>query len=341
MAERFLTYNTEDQEAGLIGVDAQGRIKPGVYLYPNASGNDMTSTIRSALETYGGITLTGGTYIINNLVMPEYTTIRGMGKTTKLITTSSTANGVQMSRGCLIDGVEIVGTYSSRPTNANGISSGIMIQSDGNTVMHNPKIVNCTIRGFGMNGIYIYNTGYSAFSGVSIVNCDIYTCYNGIHFGAKAEYNKVTNVICRDCANGALNNGGNNVFTNCTFSDNTCAMQIQVRDADAFPNNGHGSCVGCSFNHSNSNDGYAIIVAGVTNGFVFSGCQIWYGKVFAEYSNGVLFQGCEFGGGTVTHTINSSCGLVHFSDCLYSAAPSITGTPKISNCYTFAGAEIN
>lgn len=308
------------------------------YIYPN-TGLDCTDVIEKALLDFGCVYLDKGEYIITDLQMPDNTRLTGKGKATKLLVSDYNHHAIICGSGCTIDNVEIVGKYTTY-SDTEGSDCGIYIEGNytSQPYVYNTKISNVTIHGFNKGGIYIYNTGIWCANSVSIVNCEIYWCYAGIYTSQNAEYGRFTNIICRNNYIGCLNNGGNNIFVCCTFTDNVVGFRIHEVNAEY--NGAHGSCIGCQINHSYNNNGNAIIARNVINGFVFSACQIWYGKVLVENTDSyvgkpVVFNGCEFGGGTPTIT---AWAKMLMNGCTFMATPTLNGWGDnrgitIANCY--------
>lgn len=83
---------------------------------------------------------------------------------------------------------------------------------------------------------------------MNVCNVHIQDCYAGINLPIRSEYHKFTNVSSVFCYYGCINNGGNNIFVNCSFSQNIIGFLINNENNQAW-NNGHGSVIGCTFNH--------------------------------------------------------------------------------------------
>lgn len=309
---------------------------------PNSNRN-VTELIEYMLSEYGYIHLQKGEYIIGDLQMPDNTIIQGAGEAT-IIKSISGKNGIIVGANCTIENVKI--TSDEGHTQSRGTTAGILVQGnyDDSPLKFNTKINNVTISGFSLAGIYGKSTGHWVANSISATNCRIYNCYAGIALEDFCEFNRFTNMLCYDNYTGLLNNSGNNVFTNCSFSNNTVGIYFDCIDNDRAGNNGHGAVIGCTINHSNNNNGYAMIIKGVsTNGYIFSECNIWYGKILIEENcNGILITNSLFGGGTPT--ITSWTSSVFLTNCLFKEQPTFTGnTNKIikNNCYLFDGTAIN
>lgn len=81
--------------------------------------------------------------------------------------------------------------------------------------------------------------------------------------------------------------------------------------------------------------GDAVVITDVSNGFIFTGCQLWYGEVRISNSRGIAFSDCQFGGGTPEIEVTGGYPAF-FSNCIFHAMPTLitnnTGT-KFDNCY--------
>lgn len=315
------------------------------YVVPD-SGNSINDVVVALLNKYGFAIFGKGTYLTTGFTMPDNTTIRGAGRASVLKTMATGQNAIVCGAGCTIESIEIDGGLTAYPSNE-GTASGISIigNRDSTPFKYNIKISNVTIHGFAKAGIYGYNTGTWVANSISVTNCEIYFCWAGILFGAYCEFNRVTNVLSRNNYCGVVNDGGNNIFVNCSLSNNQTAFYI--REEQATNNGGHGALIGCTLNHSNNNTGYAMILRNIINGFVFDACHIWYGKIIASDCAGLSLNNCVFGGGTpdVEHWDN---GLLLLNGCTFKQTPSFHGGHTgenvdnfiIKNCYMFDGTEI-
>lgn len=238
----------------------------------------------------------------------------------------------------LISNIHLEGLVQNIGSNPEGFGSGIRVEGTG-SVRYN-IIDKCQIHGFQGGGIVLNNNSYWVADSLTITNCEIWRNYAGIWTLPKAEYNRVSNCMLYSNYIGVLNDGGNNTFVNCDLTENQVGFYI---DANATMNNGHGSLIGCTINHSNSNAGYAFIMREIVNGFIIDGCNIWFGKILVSGSKGVMFSNCLIGrAATPIIQTDGNTGLVLFNGCAFYETPTITGTtpPTIRNCFTFDGNTI-
>ena len=323
----------------------------------------MTGPIMSMLNSTGYCHLGPGVfYVSGNINMPANSTLIGCGNKTKVILLDSVSSGyiVQPKGMCTIKDIYFLGG-SSAPSNileedSTNLGSRHCIYMVANvdssktsysyTTEHYNVIDNCQIDWFNGSAIYMNNTGGSSRGIVSATNINIVQCMVGINIDFYSEYNKFTNIITNRCNIACINNGGNNVFTGCTFHG---VQGFIINNSDGTKsNNAHGSCVGCTFNHiDNGNhpetlgNGYAIKVINTVAGFIFNDCQIWYGKLYVDRSKGVQFTGCEIGGYPAIETYGSY--KVFFMSCLFQDQPtkSLSSPVQFDNCYTYNGNTVS
>lgn len=139
-------------------------------------------------------------------------------------------------------------------------------------------------------------------------------------------------MCANECYYGCICNGGNNNFVNCDFSSNMVALLID-NSKNQSKNNTHGTFSACSFNHSDSNNGAAIRILGTRNGEIFTGCQIFYGKIEIENSTGIRFDAINMGRQTPIVVKDSSA--IVFSNCnMYNREESpLTQSGNVSLCF--------
>jgi hypothetical protein len=200
-------------------------------------------------------------------------------------------------------------------------------------------ISDVVIRNFTGGGITCYDTGYGTFNHLECCNVFIRECDAGINISYWSEFHKFTNVRTYNCYYGCINNGGNNVFVNCDFS--TCKLGFLMDNSqNQSPNNSHGSAIGCVFNHTDSNNGTGIKILNCDNGFIFTGCQIFYSKIDIEDSEGIVISSSNFGKNNC-NIIISGGGAILFNGNMHEGAPSsgtwisITNNQNVhfANCY--------
>jgi hypothetical protein len=152
----------------------------------------------------------------------------------------------------------------------------------------------CRIRNFSGGGITCRDTGYGINCSLSVTNCRIHNCGAGINISHFSEFHNFTNVTSTRNLYGCINNGGNNVFVGCGFDGNTVGYLIDNSEKQS-PNNAHGSCVACTFNHTDFNKGVGIRILGSRPGYVFSDCQMFFSNVEIDNSVGIQMNHFNFG----------------------------------------------
>lgn len=310
------------------------------YLAPSGDNTDRTADIITMLSTQGVCRLGKGNYYVKDLMMPNYTSIIGVGSGTKIIR-SGTDDGFAIKLGtrCCVKDCWIMGkstdiTISETLGNRHGILWQGTYTADQNAPLRG-MISNVHISSFSGGGITCYDTGYSVNTCLMADETYITNCGAGINIAFKSEFNKFTNIHSYANWFGCINNGGNNVFTACDFSGNKVGFLMDNASGQS-PNNSHGSAVGCVFNHTNSNSGIGIKVLGCENGYVFTGCQVFYSQIYLENSDGITFSNCNFGANNCSITVKNG-GATLFANNMHQATPtiSITGNANVHfvNCY--------
>lgn len=333
--------NFEFQITKTPTVKSRNTILP--IIHPNRDEN-LSDLINTTLEQCGKVILGKGTYVLKNpIIMPDNSTIEGAGEAT-IIQAGSGKNGIVAGANCYIQNVRI--HSEDGHTDARGSGSGILVQGnhENQPLKYNVKIDNVTIDGFSLAGIHGIATGTWVADSITASNCRIFNCYAGILAEDYSEFGRYTNILCYNNYMGLLNMSGNNVFVNCSFSNNTVGVYL-IGDEEPSGNNGHGTLVGCTINHSNNNQGFAVVCRGLdANGFVFDSCQIWYGKIQVENSTGITFNNCMLGAyNTNTEIINYTANDLFLMNCLFKVGATFSGSggeTHTINCFKFDGTPI-
>lgn len=338
------TYNittsphiTTDDNGWLQAVDTDTASETGK--------TDMTGAIMSMLTDTGYCKLSKGIfYVSGSIDMPEGSTLEGCGEDTIIRLLSSTESGycVKVTKFNTVKGIRFSGGRSDyEPTSTIGTRNGIhyTANADGTgasmPAIEQCVIDNCWFENFSGSAIYCSNTGGSVGKPLMVSNCFINRCTAGINIAYYSEYQKYTNVVVTHCYYACINNGGNNVFTACTFHG-TIGFSM-----DGSRNSAHGSVVGCTFNHidnwnrpSTHGGGTAILISNAANGFIFTGCQIWYGAIDVRGSRGIAFSDCLFGGNSPEISVTGSLPAF-FANCIFHATPTlnVNESTKFDNCY--------
>ena len=302
---------------------------------------DMTPAIMAMLTETGYCHLGEGVfYVSGNIDMPEGSRIEGCGYNTIIQLLSSVESGycVRMQKRNTISNLRINGAFSSITIDGTqGTRTGILFVAnedgqEGGAAFDSEccMVNNVWIDNFSDSGIKCHNTSISTFRGMYATNVYIARCWAAINIDYYSEFHKFTNVCTYSSWYGCINNGGNNVFTACTFN----AYYIGFYIDGTQPNAAHGTINGCTFCHIGSNNGTAIKVENIVAGYIIANCQIWYCGIEVVNCRGVLFDGCEFGrgkesDGSVCASISVSGGeLTMFNGCIFHL--DATRPPKIT-----------
>lgn len=337
---------TFNQYTNTYNVTSTPTITTGTNNYLASTGDttDRTADIAAMLTQTGICNLGPGLFVVNNLSMPKNTALLGSGPKTEL-RLAGTADGyaVKMSDYCQVSDLTISGAAAdiTLPETVGG-RHGILWQGN-YTENHNgnlqPKqglvsdVAICRMTG---GGITCYDTGYSTFNNLCVVNAQIRNCGAGINVSYWSEFHKFTNCRCFGCLYGCINNGGNNMFVNCDFS--SCQNGFLMDNSQGqSPNNAHGACIGCIFHHTANNTGVGIKILNCDNGYIFDGCQIGFSRTIIEDSVGIVFSNTFFGQATNCDITITGGGAITFANNMHIAKPPITVTNNANvhfvNCY--------
>lgn len=313
------------------------------FLHSTNDTRDRSSEIEQLLAKYKVCILGSGAFYVSGVMMPEDSSIMGMGACSELILSEEVQSGyaIQMTSRCSVRNLAVKGAAEDieRPTelgDRHGIAfMGEATPQDRGDPPVDSMISGCQIRSFTGGGITCKSTGYGINCSLCVSDCRIHQCGAGINISYFSEFHKFTNVVSTRNLYGCINNGGNNVFVGCAFDGNTLGFLIDNSRKQS-PNTAHGSCVACTFNHSNYNEGVGIRVLGAKPGFVFSDCQLFYSDIEVENSKGIQFN--HFNLGAVKVRI---CGesTVTIHGCIFTKPPEeftvdSEAKVKVWDCYT-------
>ena len=313
-------------------------------LEPSGGTDDRTADIMLELQTNGVCVLGNGDFYTSGIDMPEGTSIIGLGKKSKLILNTEVGSvyAIKMNSNCTVKDLFISGG-SFDYTSEVGDRDGILWAGSGSSATSpiNSVVSGCYITGFSRGGITCYRTSSGSTNHLMASQCFIENCGIGINIEDLSEFNKFESVRTNLCGTGCVNQGGNNIFIGCDFSKCTTGFVIDNTD-QTHSNNGHGSAIGCVFNHMNNNTGYAVIIKKTGHAFTFVGCQIFFANILVNDAAGVSFSACVFGKSS-NITVDQNGGFIDartlFSDCTFGDAPTITASDNtvFKNCYVRGG----
>lgn len=277
---------------------------------------DRTAEVQTLLDTYGYAKLGEGEfYLSGQLKIRNGATLDGCGKATVIKQTSDTEVTAMIwlqSEGT-IRNVCLQGEWTSAPTAETFPDKWrIAITIQGGT--NNAIIDGCWFRGWTSRAVYAINNG-TATRSFLMSNCDVCWCNIGLHL-EETEYACISNCVFRSNKIGVDNKGGNNKFSACGFDINVEGFRLT-----SGYNNGHGSAVGCTFNHNTSR---AVSVSNMEIGFVFSACQFHDGCIANNSGKGLLFSGCQFG--KLMKYYNYTASPTMFVGCIFSQTPQTEAT---------------
>lgn len=301
------------------------------FLAAPKDGRDMTKKIQAKLDIYGICILGAGDFVTTGIGLPYRGTLMGMGASSRLILADEVRDGAAVRLSCYsaVKNLSIIGSEETAGPQALGERHGILFEGtatdytdyDHTNQPYKNTVSGCIILGFSGGGITCRHTGYSVASSIAASDCHIRYSGAGILISHFSEFHNFTNVACSQNLYGCINNGGNNNFVNCCFSANGTGFVIDNTDGQA-PNCAHGSAVGCTFHHSDHNEGVGIYIKDATPGFVFSGGNLGFSKIVLENADAIVFNGFNF----LRHVAISISGgtLTLFSGCAFHATPTLS-----------------
>ena len=294
---------------------------------------DRTQDILGKLRKFGTCKLVSGDYYINGLVMPNDTTLQGVGKSTKLIMSgSSDGYAIRLGARCTIQDLWLDGnddlTYKGEENiniesiDMDGNRHGILLLGNTTDAYAGSTVTRCEITNFTGGGITCDNTGYGVYSSLTVSDTWIRKCCVGVNVAYFSEFNKFVNVGCWGCRYGCVNNGGNNLFSNVNFSHNSINFYMNGDEGKCVrydgstengKNMGHGLMVNANLVHagkSNDEPGYAVVIINIDPGFVISGVDGGYGKYYIRGSRNIMFNNLRLGHASGFELINMDWPLI-------------------------------
>lgn len=294
-------------------------------LAPTGDQRDRKQEIEEALRNFGTAKLLPGKFYVSGIEMPAGTSLFGFGAPSEILLLDEISEGaaIFLSSRCTVKDLAITGAEGDfpRPTEV-GSRHGIAFLGDDDPANRKPNQIQDAIlselfiKNFSGGGVTCIGTGYNIDCSLSATNLRIHGCGAGIHIPYFSEFHKFTNVHSTRNLYGCINNGGNNMFSACAFDGNTTGFLIDNSEKKA-QNHGHGTAVGCTFQHSGFNEGIAIDLRRVTIGYHFCACQLGGGKIRAENSKGISFSDFRIGGGVKISSLGKSA--IAFHNCTFAS----------------------
>ena len=251
---------------------------------------------------------------------------------------SATGNCVELGTRSTLKNVYIFGGLSYAPSSKgtrNGLAwVGTFTGHAGEDEKESHACVEgVEIYGFNGSGFLLTSTGTNSY-GMNVTNLVVDRCYYGIEIPYYSEYHRFSTCHINRCRIGVLNNGGNNMFVNCSFDKNSETAFMIDNTNNMAGNLAHGSVIGSTFNHTGSNDGTAIKLISFIAGFAFVGCHIFFGTTDIKDATGVIFDSCNYGDTTGITCDNST---VFYNSCVFKNALDLTrvNSPvvRMNACY--------
>ena len=313
----------------------------GAVIIPTGDTTDRKAEIENKLSTYGYCEFLSGQYYISGPInLTTGMTVKGQGKKSILIKSNGGADGFfyihNYANNITIKDLQFKGTNTAIPATDVGSNGDWAI----NFAEHAgaSHIENCFFNGLTRCGI-LKTSGYSVSndSCVSITDCVFRFCGKGIELPEYGEFTLACNCAFQENYFGAWVQGGNNRFANCSFDANEVGFRLY--DDINGTNDGHGSCVGCSFNHNKTN---SIKISNINFGFIFNSCIMFSSDVEVDNSSGIMFSDCIAQGNKsatdhANFTFTDCNGYVSLNNCTFIYNPILTHT----NCpyYSFTACK--
>ncbi len=298
-------------------------------LFATGDQTDRSAEIETALISHGAVMLGTGKFYVSGIKMPDATALFGFGAASEIILLDEVKEGYAITLGssCTVSHLAITGAEGEFPIpeklgTRHGIGFlGKQIPGIKGEDITRVILSDLFIQKFSGGGITGLDTGYSTDASIAGNNIRISYCGAGLNLSRFSEYHKFSNIYCTWNHFGCINNGGNNVFSGCSFDRNKIGFLMDNSQKQSH-NFAHGSAIGCTFNHSDFNEGIGIMLLGVDSGFVFSACQMGGSKIICQKCRGVQFANLNSCG--VIPISVSGKGLVRFTDCIFAFPPEIT-----------------
>ena len=262
------------------------------------------SDLQSYINKGGDVFLPPGTYIADNLTIPNGTYLHGVAGATIVQLTSGQTNIITLtssSTDITIEGITFKGNSTNqssttwfsassiaelRNRTGEGTTCGIFASGFSKKI----HIRNCMFQFFDLAGIRLYQTHEASkyYYKWKITDCVFTNNWYGLLSDVRSEYHTIMGCSFNSNQIGAFVAGGNNMFTECRFEANGTGFVVS---GTAGNNDSHGSAGTCSFNH---NVGYGVAVIDANNGYTFTGCHIFDGTgIVISNSLGVCYVGGE------------------------------------------------
>lgn len=270
---------------------------------------DRTTDIYAMLQAFSVCKLGSGLFYTSGITMADATTLEGCGNDTVVRLKDESTVAVRLGKRCLVNKIKFVGA-DTRQGGGDTIGTRFGINYTASILAEEDEqlscVSQCSFIGFSGAGIQVYSIGHNMLHSISVDQCKFKYNKVGLYLNNLAEFAMVSNCAFNHNFFGTICNGGNNKYVNCNFDGNSKGFVID--GSGGAENIGHGSVVGCSFNH---NTIVGINIISNANGMIFDACCIYHNKTSQNIDNSIA--------------ISSSAGT-HFSNCLMGATNGVSIT---------------
>lgn len=304
---------------------------------------DRTTDIYAMLQAFSICKLGSGLFYTSGITMANGTTLEGCGNDTILRLKDESTIAVRLGKRCFVKNIKFVGA-DTRQGGGDTIGTRIGINYTASIQAEEDEqlscVSQCSFIGFSGAGIQVYSIGHNMLHSISVDQCKFKYNKVGLYLNNLTEFAMVSNCAFNHNYFGSICNGGNNKYVNCIFDGNSKGFVIN--GSSGAENIGHGSIVGCSFNH---NTIVGINVISNANGMIFDACCIYHNKTSQNVDNsiaidssvGTHFSNCLMGatdGVSITNTSSQGTMLI---GCRFVQATAIPTSVIKANCYLIDG----
>jgi hypothetical protein len=263
--------------------------------------SDCTPYIQAALNNYGAVQLSPGRrYRAHNLQsVPNGRLVCIGGRATIVVPSGANRVGITVNTtNFMIDGVNFdggdLGPYNLTGK-AVGTRIGILVGNAFGTstsAIQGLEIQNVDVYGFDSSGVQVreIQLGFVFGKRLSMHNVNAYKNFANIWMSPRAEYCVLTSCYGYEGYAGIIMQAGNNKAIGCHFENNFQNCQMAPGE-----NDGHGSFIGCSFNHAAAG-GVGLFAQGIVYGMVFVGCHFWYAGITLNDCAGISITDGQIAG---------------------------------------------
>ena len=247
--------------------------------------NELLSEASSKKKT---IRFNDGEYCFSATVaVPSDVSIIGNTKTVFKPSSEMTSGALMTINGAdnvYLSHIIFDGGLESRPSEEGG-NIGLSIVSSRSVNIENVEFVGWSRYGLYSKTMSSYGEPEEGkfFKHLQMTNCRFMFNYCGNYFDYRCEYTQMLNCVWGENYIGTINCGSNNTYTSCQWNSNYTGFQMENDGS----NPAHGGCNSCTFNH---NTKYAILINDCVNGWLFNGCQVFYGSITLNNCKGVIFD---------------------------------------------------